>query len=69
MKTIIKLLFAAFLISGTAFAANAQSSQSEVNQKPGRYEVNTQLVEQKGTYEQRKLYREFLIQYLKNCPY
>lgn len=69
MKAIIKLLFAALLISGTTFAANAQSLQSQVDQKPGKYQVNTQLVEQKGTYEERKLYREFLTEYMKNCPY
>lgn len=69
MKTIIKMLFAALLIGGTAFAANAQDSQFQVDQKPGKYEVNTQLIEQTGTYDQRKLYREFLTEYMNNCPY
>lgn len=69
MKTIIKYFFAALLIGGTAFAANAQESQSQVSPKPGKYEVTTRLTEKVGTYEQRKLYREFLTEYMKNCPY
>lgn len=69
MKTIIKLLFAAFIITGTGFAATAQQSSTEEVQKPGKYEVTTRLVEKVGTMEQRQLYREFLEEYMENCPY
>jgi hypothetical protein len=69
MKTIIKMLFVALLIIGTTFIAHGRSLQAPVDQKPDKYEVTTQLVEEKGTYEQRKLYREFLTEYMKNCPY
>lgn len=69
MKTIIHFFFATLIIGGTAFAASAQESQSQNNQKPGKYEVTTRLTEKEGTYEQRKLYRGFLTEYMKNCPY
>lgn len=69
MKTIIKMLFAAVLISGTGFTTIAQQSSAQTVERSGKYEVNTQLVEKEGTYDQRKLYREFLVAYMKNCPY
>jgi hypothetical protein len=62
MKTIIKLLFVAVLTTGITVAANAQKHS-------GKYEVSTQLKESRGSYDQRKLYREFLSEYMKNCPY
>lgn len=69
MKTIIKMLFAVILLSGTAFATHAQSSAKHLSQKSGKYLVQTQLTEKKGSYEERKLYRKFLENYVKECPY
>lgn len=62
MKSITSILFAAILISGIALHANAQKPS-------GGLEVTTRLTETSGSYDQRKLYREFLEQYMKNCPY
>lgn len=69
MNTIIKFFFAGIVIAGTSYAATAQQSSVPVGQKPGKYEVTTHLVEQRGTLEERRLYREFLKEYMKNCPY
>lgn len=62
MKPIIKMLFVAVLISGFSYTSHAQ-------QTSGRYAVSTQLKEAEGSYDQRKLYRQFLVEYMKNCPY
>ncbi len=62
MKTISKMFIIAVLITGLSFGANAQAGK-------GKLRVSTQLKEINGSHEQRKLYRTFLISYMKNCPY
>ncbi len=62
MKTISKALIVVLLFTGFTFSGHAQ-------QRKGNLEVTTQLKETNGSYDQRKLYREFLISYMKNCPY
>lgn len=63
MKTIAKFLLAIIITSTSMLAANAQ------HQSKGKLEVNTRLTETEGSYTQRKLYREFLAEYMKDCPY
>src|SRR5699024_11299491 len=64
MKPIIFMLLFATLTSGAVFTTQAQSK------KDGKkYEVKTKLTEKEGTYEQRKLYRQFLTEFMNNCPY
>lgn len=65
MKTIIKVLTIAILFSGFSFMANAQDTQ----EPSGKLVVNTQLQESQGTYGQRKVFRTFLKDYMKDCPY
>lgn len=62
MKSITTILFAALLVSGSFFAAQAQKAS-------GRLTVSTQLKETNGTYDQRQLYRQFLTNYMQECPY
>lgn len=62
MKSIIKVLFAIVLVSGIAIQVSAQRNAGEL-------QVNTRLRESEGTYDQRQLYRKFLEEYMKNCPY
>lgn len=62
MKSIISALLVTVLISGFSLTSYAQ-------QPSGKLEVTTQLKETEGTYDQRKLYRKFLVQYMKDCPY
>lgn len=61
MKNICKLLFVAALCIAVSFGTQAQST--------GKLRVSTQLKETNGNYDQRRLYREFLTDYLKKCPY
>lgn len=63
MKTIAKIFFVALLTGSSVFAAQAQQSNK------GKLEVTTRLTESKGTLEERQLYREFLVEYMKQCPY
>ena len=62
MTTFVKILFIATLFSSTAFISRAQ-------QKTEKFTVFTSLKENSGSYDQRKLYREFLTSYMKDCPY
>lgn len=62
MKNVTRVLIVAILFSGVSLMAHAQKQSGDL-------EVKTQLTEAKGTYEQRKLYREFLTAYMKKCPY
>ncbi len=62
MKSISKILLVAILLSGFSLMAGAQK-------KSGKLEVKAQLTEVKGTYDQRKLYRDFLTEYMTKCPY
>lgn len=63
MKKIINMFMVALLVSGSVLAATAQQKTT------GKLQVNTQLRETKGTIAQRQLYREFLEEYMKNCPF
>ena len=63
MKKIIKMFIIALLVSGSVLAATAQQKSS------GKLQVNTQLKEIEGTSAQRELYRGFLEEYMKNCPF
>lgn len=69
MKTIKNGLLLAILLLSTSIVAYAQ--QVHKTEKNGRYKylVTTQLKETTGTYEQRKLFREFLTQAIETCPY
>jgi hypothetical protein len=62
MKTIITSVFAVLFVCGALVAANAQNSSR-------KYQVSTRLKESTGTYQQRQLYRGFLTEYMKECPY
>jgi len=64
MKPIIFMLLFATLTSGAVFTTQAQSKKDSK-----KYEVKTKLTEKEGTYEQRKLYRQFLTEFMNNCPY
>lgn len=63
MKKIMQILMIAFFAGGSVFAANAQQHAT------GKLQVTTQLKESKGSSDQRQLYRQFLEEYMKNCPY
>lgn len=69
MKTISKSFIPAilFLLSGFFAFGQTQHDLPAIQQR--KFLVSTQLVESNGTYEQRKLYREFLVEFMKNCPY
>lgn len=60
----MKLFLVAALAVSTAFSASAQQTHSK-----GKLEVSTNLKETVGTSAQRQLYREFLAEYMKQCPY
>lgn len=62
MKNLSRAIVVAILFSSVSFMASAQK-------KSGKLVVKTQLTEAKGTYDQRKLYREFLTTYMDKCPY
>lgn len=62
MKSIKAIFLVAIIAGVSVIAAQAQ-------QTIGKYTVTTQQKEKKGTYEQRKLYREFLEVSMKDCPY
>lgn len=63
MKSRIKIfLWIALVCAGFSFQAKAQKSS-------GSLEVTTQLKEATGTYDQRKLYRKFMEESMKDCPY
>lgn len=62
MKTITMVLWVAVLCTGSVIAANAQKPS-------GNLEVMSSLHETSGTYDERKLCRQFLEQYMKDCPY
>jgi hypothetical protein len=62
MKIITVFMWVVALLSGPVLAANAQ--------KPaGNLEVSALVSETTGTYGERKLCRQFLEQYMKDCPY
>lgn len=63
MKKIAKIFLVALLIGGSALSVSAQQ------QSKGKLEVNTRLTESIGSHTQRQLYREFLAEYMKECPY
>lgn len=62
MRTFLKMVFITAFLSSAAFAIHAQ-------QKSGKLTVYSRLQEKVGTYDQRKLYREFLTDYMKDCPF
>jgi hypothetical protein len=62
MKKIIASVFAVLFACGTLLTANAQNTS-------GKYQVTTRLKESTGTYQERELYRGFLTEYMKACPY
>ena len=59
----IKFFIIALLFCGTFQMANAQKK------KAGNLVVQTKLTETLGSYDQRKLYRDFLTSYMADCPY
>lgn len=62
MKTILKSSFAILLLLGTVMVSNGQKHSE-------KYQVTTLLREAAGTFQERKVYRGFLEEYMKNCPY
>jgi hypothetical protein len=58
----IKVIFLVVVLAG-ACLVTAQAQQTA-----GKYTVQTRLKEKKGSYEERKLYREFLKVSMKDCP-
>jgi hypothetical protein len=65
MKTLKILAWASILFLALGSAVHAQ----QIVQKEGRYQVVTKLSETNGTYDERKLYRSFLTEAMKQCPY
>jgi|GEM_PF-4546462 len=63
MKKLGKMFAIALLLTAPLILPRAQA------QSVGKLLVTTHLKEASGTYEQRKLYREFLEAYMKKCPY
>jgi hypothetical protein len=53
----------------TGFIVRGQDEGKSQAVRHKKFTVSTQLTENTGTYEQRKLYREFLVEFMKNCPY
>lgn len=62
MKTILRSSFAMLLAFGTVMVSNGQKHLE-------KYQVTTQIREAAGSYQERKVYRGFLEEYMKNCPY
>lgn len=60
MKTFVKISMVLLLLAGTGLSAWAQKA---------KYTVTTKLTEGQGSYDQRKLYREFLADAMHACPY
>lgn len=65
MKTLKILALGSILFLALSSTVHAQQTV----QKDGRYQVSTQLNETNGTYDERKLYRSFLTEAMKQCPY
>ena len=62
MKSMTKMLMIVLLCCSSFHFTDAQK-------KPGDLVVKTNLTESLGSYDQRKLYRDFLVSYMKDCPY